>query len=115
MMKKLSRVEKKMRRRRTFLGLLFLIFSIFVIITLALNTNLFTIDSINILGNNKVPKDLLINASNISTGQNIFKISKKNSENNLEMLSYVKEAKIKRKLPKTIIIEIIEQIGRAHV
>lgn len=115
MMKKLSRVEKKMRRRRTFLGLLFLIFSIFVIITLALNTNLFTIDSINILGNNKVPKDLLINASNISTGQNIFKISKKNSENNLEMLSYVKEAKIKRKLPKTIIIEIIERKEIAQI
>ena len=82
---------------------------------MALNTNLFTIDSINILGNNKVPKDLLINASNISTGQNIFKISKKNSENNLEMLSYVKEAKIKRKLPKTIIIEIIERKEIAQI
>lgn len=115
MVKKLSRVEKKMRRRRAFLRFIFLIFLVFVIITLALNTELFVINKINIVGNNKLSRDSLINASTISTGENILKISKRLGEKNLAKLPYVKEAKIKRKLPKTIIIEIVERKGIAQI
>ncbi len=43
-------------------------------------------------------------------GENIFKISKKRGgEENLERLPYIKEAKVNRKLPKSIIIHVEER------
>lgn len=108
-MRKISRVEKKMKRRRMFFRLLLIIFLIFIMFVLALNTDIFIIDNIKVLGNNKISKDIIINASSINTGENIFKISTRTSKKTIENLPYVKEAEIKRKFPKGILIEIIER------
>lgn len=108
-MKKLSRVERKMRRRRFFFRFLLLVSLIIVLFALALNSSFFIIDNIKVLGNNKILKDNVISASGINTGENIFKISVKAGENSLKKLPYVKEAKIKRKLPKGIVIDIVER------
>lgn len=108
-MRKISRVEKKMKRRRWFFRLLLLVSLIFIMFVLAINTDIFIINNIKVLGNNKISKDIIINASSINIGENIFKISTRASEKTIENLSYIKEAKIKRKLPKAIIMEIIER------
>lgn len=108
-MRKISRVEKKMKRRRMFFRLLLIIFLVFIMFVLALNTDIFIIDNIKVLGNNKISKDIIINASSINTGENIFKISTRTSKKTIENLPYVKEAEIKRKFPKGILIEIIER------
>ncbi|WP_353094063.1 FtsQ-type POTRA domain-containing protein [Tissierella praeacuta] len=108
-MKKLSRVEKKMRRRRFFFQSLLLISFILLLSAFALNSNLFIIDNIKVLGNNKVQKDNAINVSSINIGENIFKISTRSGEKNLRKLPYIKEVKIKRKFPRGIIIDIIER------
>lgn len=108
-MRKLSRVEKKMKRRRMLFRILLLAALILTMFTLALNTDIFIIDNIKVLGNNKVSKDIIINSSSISLGENIFKISTRNGKKNIENLAYVKEAEIIRKFPKGILIEIIER------
>lgn len=108
-MRKISRVEKKMKRRRMFFRILLLIFLIFIMFGLALNTDIFIIDNIKVLGNNKISKDVIIGASSINIGENIFKINKSTSKKAIENLPYIKEAKIKRMFPKKIIIEIVER------
>lgn len=105
----MSRVERKMRRRRAFFRFLLLIFTIFIIVSLGLNTNLFLIDNIKVIGNNKVSKDSIIKGSTINIGENQFKISKKAGEKSLLNLPYIKDVKIKRKFPKGIIIEVVER------
>ncbi|MDR7857191.1 FtsQ-type POTRA domain-containing protein [Tissierella sp.] len=108
-MKKLSRVEKKMRRRRFLFRLLLLMALIVTMFVLALNTDFFIIDNIKVLGSNKTSKDIIISASSITIGENQFKISTSDGEKNIDKIPYVKEVKIKRKFPKGIIIEIIER------
>lgn len=108
-MKKLSRVEKKMRRRRFFFRFLLLIILIFSISVLALNSNFFVINNIKVIGNSKLTRDSIISESSIKIGENIFKVSTKVGKENLGKLSYVKDVKIKRKFPKEIIINITER------
>ena len=107
-MKKLTRVERKMKRRRNFLKFILLILLISLGLVFVLKTNFFIIDKIEITGNNKIKREDLIIASSINIGENIFKISIKSGEENIRKLPYTEEIKIRRKLPKTIIIEIIE-------
>lgn len=114
-MKKLSRVEKKMRRRRCFFRFLLLILFMSSMIVFALNTKFFVIDNIKVLGNDKLSKDTIISGSSINIGQNIFKINKKSGEEALKKMSYIKEVKIKRKLPKKIIIEVTERKEIAQI
>lgn len=106
--KKLTRVERKMKRRRNFLKFILLILLISLGLVFVLKTNFFIIDKIEITGNNKIKREDLIIASSINIGENIFKISIKSGEENIRKLPYTEEIKIRRKLPKTIIIEIIE-------
>ncbi|WMM23354.1 FtsQ-type POTRA domain-containing protein [Tissierella sp. MB52-C2] len=108
-MQKLSRVEKKMRRRRFFFRFLLLIILIVSMSVLALNSDFFAINNIKVTGNSKLTKDNIISASSIKLGENIFKISTKLGNENLEKLSYVKDVKIKRKFPREIIINITER------
>ena len=114
-MKKLTRVERKMRRRRNFFKFILLILLSSVGMVLVLKTNLFIIDEIEIIGNNKIEKEDLITASSISIGENIFKISIKSGEENIKKISYTKDIKIKRKLPRKITMEILERKEIAQV
>lgn len=108
-MRKVSRVERKMRRRRLFLKIFLLSLIVCFLAILALNTNLFVIDNIEVIGNNKLSKEAIIIGSSINIGDNIFKISTRDGEENLLNLAYVKDVNIRRKLPKKILIEVVER------
>ncbi|MBU5438173.1 FtsQ-type POTRA domain-containing protein [Tissierella sp. MSJ-40] len=108
-MKKRSRVEKKLRRRKMFFRFVLLIFIFSLLIMLAFKTTFFNINNIKVIGNKKMTYDNLVNASLIKSGENIFKVSTRTGEKALKNLPYIKEAKIRRKLPKTIIIEVDER------
>lgn len=114
-MKKLTRVERKMKRRRNFFKLILLILIISLGVLFVLKTNFFIIDKIEVIGNNKIKKEDLIIASSINIGENIFKISIKSGEENIKKLPYTKEIRIRRKLPKTITMEIFERKEVAQV
>ena len=105
----LTRVQLKMRRRKRFFRFILLLFMISLMILLALKTDIFVINDIKVIGNNKMSKDLLIKSSSINIGENIFKISVKSGVDNIKKLPYTKEIKIIRKYPKAIIIEVVER------
>lgn len=114
-MNKLTRVEKKRRRKRFVLRLI-LFFALGTIsIAYLFKSGFFNINNINITGNNTLSKELLVNASGINKEENIFKISLSNGEDEIRKLPYIKVVKIKRKLPKTIDINVIERTGVAQI
>lgn len=114
-MKKLTRVERKMKKRRNFFKFILLILLISLGGVLALKTNFFIIDKIEIIGNNKIQKEDLITASSINSGENIFKVSIKSAEENIKKIPYTKDIKIKRKFPRKIIMEILERKEIAQI
>ncbi|HZK33093.1 MAG TPA: FtsQ-type POTRA domain-containing protein [Tissierellaceae bacterium] len=114
-MKKMTRVQRKKRRRRIFLRIMLLVSLLFIIFILALKTEFFLIDNIKVMGNKKLIAKTIIDASNIEKKDNIFKISIKNSEKAIEELPYIKEVKIKRKLPKALIINVVERKGALQI
>ncbi len=75
----------------------------------AFKTKFFNIKKIEVLGNKKMSYEKIVNSSTCIKGENIFRISKKLGEESLNRLAYIKEAKIKRKLPSTIVIEVEER------
>lgn len=108
-MKKMTRVQKKNRRRKFFLGIMLSLSLLFLIFILALKTEIFLINNIKVTGNNKVLHKTIIAISNIEKKENIFKVSIKDSKKNIKKLPYIKEVKIKRKFPKTVIIDVVER------
>ncbi|MCK9443054.1 MAG: FtsQ-type POTRA domain-containing protein [Tissierellaceae bacterium] len=114
-MKKLTRVEKK-RKRRKFLFRIFLLCIIALTIGIyAINSDFFVIRDISVYGNNKLTNEEIIFATPINIGENIFRVSLKNAQANLVKLPYVKEVKIKRKYPKDIIVNISERKETAQI
>lgn len=108
-MNKLSRVQRKMRRRRIFFSIIFTLATVFALFMLILNTKFFAINNIRVLGNNKVLANKIILLSSIQEGENIFKISTTDGEKNIIKLPYIKNVKIKRKFPREIVINIEER------
>lgn len=106
---KLTRLQRKMRRRKIFFIILLMIVTLSAIFILMINTSFFYINNIRVLGNDKVSKDKIVLISSIQEGENTFKLSTKNAENNIKKIPYIKSVEIKRKLPKGIIINVVER------
>ncbi len=104
-MKKMSRVERKKRRRKTFLTIL----SIFIVVVFMLNSQIFSVKTIKVEGNEKVASNKIALFSSIQKGENIFKFRTKDAESGIIELPYIKYAKIKRKLPSSLIISVEER------
>lgn len=108
-MKKLTRVEKKKRRRKIFLRIMFSIFLILLVFILLFKTGFFLINNIDVSGNKKTLYKTIVETSNIEKNDNILQINLKDSKKKIEKLPYVKEVEIKRKFPKSVLIKILER------
>ncbi|MBC8590709.1 cell division protein FtsQ/DivIB [Wansuia hejianensis] len=108
-MGKNTKVEKKNKRRKIIFNMALFI-TLFTLSTLFMfNSQLFNIKNIEVKGNNILSKDEIINISGISKGENIFKMKRSTTIERINSLPYIKEAYIKRKIPNTILIDIIER------
>lgn len=87
---------------------------IIAIVVFALVAPIFNITQIDVTGTNHVSKENVINLSGIKTGENIFKINKKNI-NSIKENSYIDSAEFKRKLPSTVQINITERIIKYQI
>lgn len=114
-MEKTTRVQKKIKRRRNFFRFILSLILTSLLMIFALKTDFFVINDIKVIGNKNITKDILIKASDINIGENIFKISIRSGEKNIKKLSYTKEINIMRKFPKSIAIEIIERKEMAQI
>ncbi|QQY80540.1 cell division protein FtsQ [Keratinibaculum paraultunense] len=106
---KKNKKHRGKKRRKIFLKFILFILTLGLIYLFVFDTNFFNIEKIQIVGNGKMSYSEILNASTYTKGENIFKISKKLGEENLKKLPYIKEAKVKRKLPKTLLIQVEER------
>ncbi|CCQ95845.1 putative Cell division protein DivIB [[Clostridium] ultunense Esp] len=108
-MKKRKNSKRRVEKRKRILKFLLFVLILILLYLFAFKTNFFSIRNIEVVGNKKTSYDQVIKASMCNKGENIFKINKKKGKESLERLPYIREARIKRKLPKGIIIQIDER------
>lgn len=70
---------------------------------------LFNIVEIQVLNNEKISTDTIISLSEISIGNNLYKISKKKTINKIKQNAYIESVEIKRNLPNKISIMVKER------
>jgi len=103
------RRRKRRARIRIRIYLILLLLAACFIVYFCLKSPLFNIDNISVNGNTLTNAQSIISVSNISIGENIFKINASKNEKYIQNLYFVKTAEIKRKLPSGIEIEIVEK------
>lgn len=104
--------RKKKKIKRIILVTLLLVS---ILITLCLKLPFFNIKYIKVKGNNNITQSEIIKASKIYVNNNIFYININKSEKKIEENSYINDAKITRKLPNTIIINIVERNAKFYI
>ena len=112
---KARRLYKKRKKNRfitrfyVFLTVLFFGIAWFLIS----NSGLFTIDAIVVQGNSHYTAEEIINMGHVSTGRNIiYKANIKETKEFLENNPYIKHAEIRRRLPSTLVIRVVEREER---
>lgn len=106
--KKLTNTEKyknKIRARRIVSAC---VLGLVVVLCVCLFTPIFGVTEISVTGNLNVAAADAISTSGIKKGENIFRINTKKAEKALEEISYVENAKIKKKFPAKINIVLEE-------
>lgn len=73
------------------------------------NTNIFAIKAINIVGNVHLTEDEILTIIDLETGKNIFDVEIQSIRKELLADSWVNEVTIRRALPATINIEVMER------
>ncbi len=96
------------------LGLIFLTLTTTVLIVLKVATWLnasviFSIKDIEIIGNKNAPRVELLSLFKIDTTQSLFEIDLKAIADKIKTHPFVHEAKVSRKLPNNIVVQIIEK------
>lgn len=83
---------------------------------------IFDITKVTVKGNEKITSQEIISLSGIVLEENTFKFSLSKISENVESQSYIESAKVSRKLPSEIVIEVIErkpsfmlELGNAYV
>ena len=89
-----------------FFGLLFVL----MIITLAIlsMTVFFNAETILVEGNTRYTAEELLETGGLTVGQNLFRLDKFEVIDQMETLPYVKSVTIKRKLPNTLTVKVVE-------
>lgn len=77
------------------------------------NSGIFTIDAIEVQGNSHYTAEEIINIGHATSGRNIiYKANIKETTEFLEQNPYIKHAKVWRKLPSTLVINVTERKER---
>lgn len=108
-MRKLRRRQKK---QLAFLTFIVLIASVIAIILL---TPIFEIQKIEVRGNSVLKDEEIVRASGIVEGINIFGVNLGEAKDNLKSLGYIESVKVKRSLPSTVEITVVEEVGVGYI
>lgn len=103
---KLKQARKKKANRRLIFYLS--IFFVLICIIVYVQSPLSNVRTVEITGNHFVTKEDIIEKNNLSNKTNIWTINKKKMEENLLGNEVIKSVEVERKLPWTIVINIIE-------
>ena len=117
--RELTKKERKRKKRNKLIKRLlkiFLFVGVFVgTVIFALTSPIFNIKEIKVFNNSQVPTDTIISLSGLKTEENIFKFYSGNIINKIRENPYIENAKIHRKLPSSVDINIEERIAQYSV
>lgn len=114
-MQKNNEKKKIGKRQKKQLAIITLILMIVSIIGVVLLTPGFNIKEIKVTGNTVIKAEEIISKSGIRKGINIFDFNKGVAKKNILDMGYVSEVKIKRHLPSTVEISIVEEVGVSYI
>lgn len=107
-----KRPEKKIRKRKIkriitafFFVIVFILWGIYAL----LKSDLLNLENIEVHGNEVLSKEEIIEAGRLSFNRNILQFKLSDIENYIASHPFIKEANVKRKLPKTLIITVRER------
>ena len=102
--------QKKKRKKSGIISKIFLLFLLILGVGIfAFISPLFNIEKIEVNGNKKIDSSTVISLSGVVAGKNIFQISKKQVIEGVKENPYINNVTIKRKLPRTLVIEVKER------
>ncbi len=101
--------KKKKRRKKRYLLKFFLIVLMLIGLYYFLSSSIFDINKFEIENNHYYTSQEIIEKSKAKTGENIFAFSISDIRKQLLKDPYIKSVKIKRKLPTTITIDVLER------
>lgn len=110
--KKKLRLKRKQKKQIAVLSAIILVASFAAILLL---TPLFNISEITVQGNSVISDEEIVKSAGIVEGINIFDVSLRRAQKNIEEIGYIDEVKVKRKFPSKIEIKIVEAVGVACV
>lgn len=110
--KKKIRLKRKQKKQIAALSAIILVASFAAILLL---TPLFNINEITVQGNSVISDEEIVKSAGIVEGINIFDVSLRRAQKNIEEIGYIDEVKVKRKFPSKIEIKIVEAVGVACV
>ncbi|MDF2672036.1 MAG: FtsQ-type protein [Clostridiales bacterium] len=103
-----DKIENKIRKRRRILKLLMLIIFICALLILMFKSEYFNVSKIIVENNNFVTTEEVTVLSNVK-GENLFLVNKNKLEVNIQKNPYIEGINIRRKLPSTLVIRVIEK------
>ncbi|WP_324824650.1 cell division protein FtsQ/DivIB [Sinanaerobacter sp. ZZT-01] len=101
--------KKKKRKKKRYLLKTFIFFVIMIGMYYFLTSSFFDIQKISVKENNYYTAEQIIRLSKIKVGKNIFKTSMGNAAGRMRKDPYMKNVKISRRLPSTIVITVEER------
>lgn len=100
--------NKKVKMRKNAKIILYIILFV-VIFILLINSPLFNVKKIEVEGNETVSDDKIISLSGLQLYNNIFSFNKLEIIENVKQNAYIEDADISRKLPSTVIVNVVER------
>lgn len=109
-------IRKRKRSAAPIFGMwLFLLFCCFLAAYGFMNSAFFSVKGLEVEGNTVLTAEEIIQLSELAPGTNIMKVQTADAVSRLELHPSIKRAAIKRKLPNSLIINIIERSPLALV
>lgn len=109
--------KKKKKRRKIFrtIKILMIIFILIGAIAYFLLSPMFNIKNINVSGNEKTSSEEILSLSQLKKDENIFKINKNETRENVKQNAYIDTVEIKRTLPDTVTIVVTERTATYQI
>lgn len=111
--------KRRIKRKRKlkmpgFFTRIFIVVGVTIVVIAFSLSSFFTVDTIDVQGNKYFTDEEITNMAHASTGRNIlYKLNKGSMLKYLEKNPYIEEARIYRKLPSTIVINVQERMQSA--
>lgn len=102
-------LKKRKVKRNLKKLVLFMIFMLAVLMTVAIKAPFFNISTIFVENNKILATDEILNKSPLKVGNNIFYFNKNTITDSIEEIPYIEKVQIQRQLPKTIVFKVKER------